>query len=144
MEKTNFENLEIYQLSEKLADQIWDIILKWNSLEQDTVGKQVVRSVDSIGTNIAEGSGRGSVQDNRRFLRMARGSLYETRHWLRRAHRRRLLPVEQTENISPLIKELTPKLNSYLRSVEETIKRNRNDRKETQRSKVKDQRPFSQ
>lgn len=39
MEKTNFENLEIYQLSEKLADEIWDIVSAWNSLAQDTVGK---------------------------------------------------------------------------------------------------------
>ena len=129
MEKTNFENLEIYQLSEKLSDEIWQIVLNWNNLARDTVGKQVVRSVDGIGANIAEGSGRGSVQDNRRFLRMARGSLYETRHWLRRAHKRQLLSAEQTQNISPIIKELTPKLNSYLRSVEETIKRNRDDRK---------------
>ena len=129
MEKTNFENLEIYQLSEKLSDEIWQIVLNWNNLARDTVGKQVVRSVDGIGANIAEGSGRGSVQDNRRFLRMARGSLYETRHWLRRAHKRQLLSAEQTQNISPIIKELTPKLNSYLRSVEEAIKRNRDDRK---------------
>ena len=31
MDKTNFENLEIYQLSEKLADEIWDIVLSWNN-----------------------------------------------------------------------------------------------------------------
>lgn len=127
MEKTNFENLEIYQLSEKLADEIWNIVLGWNNLAQDTVGKQIIRSADSIGANIAEGSGRGTPQDNRRFLRMARGSLHETRHWLRRAHKRNLLLPEQTERLSPIIKELTPKLNSYIRSVDETIKKKRND-----------------
>jgi four helix bundle protein len=55
---------------------------------KDTVGKQMVRAGDSIGANIAEGSGRGSFQDNRRFIRIARGSLYETMHWLRRANNR--------------------------------------------------------
>ena len=80
MDKTNFENLEIYQLSEKLADEIWNVVLSWNNLAQDTVGKQMIRSTDRIGANIAEGSGRGTPQDNRRFLRMARGPLYETRH----------------------------------------------------------------
>jgi four helix bundle protein len=128
MEKTNFENLEIYQLSEKLSDEIWEIVLKWNNLAKDTVGKQLIRAADSIGANIAEGSGRGSAQDNRRFLRMARGSLYETRHWLRRAHKRSLLLSEQTDKLSPTFKELTPKLNSYLRSVDETIKKNKKDR----------------
>ena len=129
MDKTNFENLEIYQLSEKLADEIWNIVLGWNNLAQDTIGKQMIRSADSIGANIAEGSGRGTAQDNRRFLRMARGSLYETRHWLRRAHKRSLLLLKQTDSLSPIIKELTPKLNSYIRSVDLTIKTTTKDQK---------------
>lgn len=68
MEQTNFEKLEIYQLPEKLADRIWDIVLEWNHLAQDTVGKQIIRSADSIGANIAEGSGRGSDKDYTRFF----------------------------------------------------------------------------
>lgn len=125
MEKTNFENLEIYQLSEKLSDEIWEIVLGWSNLARDTIGKQIIRSTDSIGANIAEGSGRGTPQDNRRFLRMARGSLYETRHWLRRSHKRNLLKSEQTEKLLPLIQELIPKLNSYLGKVTKTIRDNR-------------------
>ncbi|MDQ3798346.1 MAG: four helix bundle protein [Acidobacteriota bacterium] len=117
MEKTNFENLEIYQLSEKLADEIWDVVLSWNYLAQDTVGKQIIRAADSIGANIAEGSGRGSNQDYRRFLRIARGSLNETRHWLRRAYKRKLLTEKQIEALTPIIEKLTPKLNAYLRSI---------------------------
>jgi four helix bundle protein len=90
MEKTNFEKLRVYRLSENLADTIWGVVLKWNYLAQNTVGKQIIKSADSIGANIPEGSGRGTLQDNRRFIRMARGSLYETQHWLRRAYRRSL------------------------------------------------------
>jgi four helix bundle protein len=122
MEKTNFENLEIYKLSEQLSDSIWDIVLDWNNLATDTVGKQIIRSADSIGANIAEGSGRGTAQDNRRFLRMARGSLYETRHWLRRAHKRKLLKTDQTELLLPVISEIIPKLNAYIRRVDQTVK----------------------
>ncbi len=85
MEKTNFENLQIYQLSEKLADQVWRVVIRWERMSRDTLGKQLVRAVDSVGANIAEGSGRGSEAELRRFLRISRGSLYETRHWLRRA-----------------------------------------------------------
>lgn len=72
MERTNFENLEVYQLSEQLADEIWKIVLGWNNFARDTIGKQMVRAVDSIGANIAEGAGRGSYQDNRRFVKIAR------------------------------------------------------------------------
>ncbi len=122
MENTNFENLEIYQLSEKLADGIWNIVLGWNNLATDTLGKQVIRSADSIGANITEGSGRGTPVDNRRFLRMARGSLYETRHWLRRSRTRNLLTSEQIEVLSEIINELTPKLNSYIGKVSKTVR----------------------
>jgi four helix bundle protein len=84
MERTNFEKLHVYKLAENLADGIWDIVCNWDYLAKDTVGKQMIRAADSIGANIAEGTGRGTPQDNRRFIRMARGSLYETQHWLRR------------------------------------------------------------
>lgn len=122
MEKSNFENLQIYQFSSQLANEIWKIAISWNGFAKDTLGKQIVRAVDSVGANIAEGSGRGSAKDNSRFLKMARGSLYETRHWLFCAKDRNLLSDDQIKLISPLIKELIPKLNSYLRMVNETAK----------------------
>ena len=73
MARANFEKLRVYELSERLADTIWDVVLKWKRLPQDTIGKQIIRSADSIGANITEGVGRGSFQDNRRFVRMAEG-----------------------------------------------------------------------
>lgn len=117
MEKTNFETLHIYRLSEILADKIWNIVLKWDYFAKDTVGIQIVKAADSVGANIAEGSGRGTNPEFRRFLRISRGSLYETRHWLRRAFRRRLLTQSQIDELAPIIKELTPKLNAYLGSI---------------------------
>jgi len=48
-----------------LADFIWAIVIKWNRLAQETVGRQLIKAGDSIGANIAEGSGRGSFADNR-------------------------------------------------------------------------------
>ena len=41
MAKTNFENLRVYQLSEQLADLIWEIVLGWNAFARDTLGKQL-------------------------------------------------------------------------------------------------------
>lgn len=117
MEKTNFEKLQVYRLSEKLSDQICRAVCRWDTLAIDTVGKQLIRAADSIGANIAEGSGRGTNPDLRRFLRMARGSLYETKHWLRRAYRRKLLTEKQVNDLVPIVGELTPKLNAYLRAI---------------------------
>src|SRR5437667_11664305 len=117
MVRTNFENLRVYRLSEQLADEIWDIAMQWDRFAKDTVGKQIVRSADSVGANIAEGTGRGSYQDNRRFVRTARGSLRETQHFLRRAFRRKLIEEPQVKRIKPLIDELAPRLNAYLKSI---------------------------
>jgi len=121
MERTNFEKLQVYQLSEKLADNVWNIVIAWDSFAKDTVGKQIVRAADSVGANISEGSGRGSLQDNRRFVRMARGSLYETIHWLRRSYMRKLLSQSEVKKLRLLVEELTPKLNAFLRSVDRRV-----------------------
>lgn len=117
MEKTNFETLQVYKLSEKLADQIWKVVVRWEGLSRETLGKQLVRAADSVGANIAEGSGRGTDPELRRFLRISRGSLYETKHWLRRAYKRRLLTEKQVDELLPIMKEISPKLNAYLRSI---------------------------
>lgn len=117
MERTNFEKLRVCRLSEKLADELWKIVMGWSYFDRDTVGKQLVRAGDSIGTNIAEGAGRGTFLDNRRFVRMARGSLNETKHWLRRAHKRNLLTMAQTNALKPMLDELVPTLNAYLSSI---------------------------
>jgi len=117
MAKSDFENLKVYQMSESLADEIWEMVLGWDRFARDTVGSQIVRAADSIGANIAEGSGRGSFQDNRRFIRIARGSLKETQHFLRRAYTRKLLDDTQVSQIKPLVDNLAPMLNGYLKSI---------------------------
>ena len=119
--KTNFERLRVYQLSEKLADRIWKIVVKWDWFAKTTVGQQIVDAADGVGSNIAEGTGRGSLQDNRRFVKIARGSLYETKHWLRRAYKRKLLTQQEVCDLKPLIDELLPTLNAYFRSLNDAI-----------------------
>jgi four helix bundle protein len=117
MSSKRFQDLQVYQLAERLANEIWTIVNDWNGFTKDTVGKQIVRSADSIGANIAEGVGRGSFQDNRRFIRIARGSLNETQHWLRQAYIRHLLTDEQVDTLKSIIDELAPKLNAYLKPI---------------------------
>lgn len=117
MATRRFEDLRVYQIAERLSEEVWGIVRGWDSFARDTVGKQLVRSADSIAANLAEGTGRGSFRDNRRFILIARGSVCETRHWLRRAYRRQLLDPEQVERPRPLIRELAPTLNAYLNSI---------------------------
>jgi four helix bundle protein len=128
MGRTNFENLRVYQLSEKLADEIWSTVRGWDHFAKQTIGRQLVRSSDSIGANLAEGTGRGTYSDNRRFVLIARGSLYEAQHWLRRAYMRNLLTSEQVESLRTKLDNLAPMLNSYLKSIGDTIRKERLER----------------
>ncbi|MFI5218275.1 MAG: four helix bundle protein [Bacteroidia bacterium] len=126
MAKSNFENLRVYNLSEHLADLVWDIVSHWNTFAMDTVGKQLVRAADSIGANIAEGDGRGSYADNKRFVKISRGSLNETRHFLRRAYKRKLMNDNQVKELKVFVDELSPKLNAYLKSIGKAKSANNN------------------
>lgn len=117
MGRTDFERLEVYQLAEAIADAIWAVVRRWPHFERSTIGRQLVRSADSVGANIAEGVGQGTTGANKRYVRIARGSLYETKHWLRRAYQRGLLSSEEVDRLRPMMDELAPRLNAYLNSI---------------------------
>jgi four helix bundle protein len=117
MAKLALEELRVYAMAEELADTVWAVVIGWDRFAKNTVGLQLVRAADSVGANIAEGYGRAARADHQRFIRMARGSLYETRHFLRRADKRKLLTREQRIPLLRLLKELPPALNAYLRSL---------------------------
>jgi len=121
MNKTGFENLRVYKLAEEIADIVWDIVMKWDYFAKDTIGKQLVNSADSIGANLAEGYGRGSHADNRRFAKISRGSLFEVKHWLRRSYKRKLLSDSEIEGLHTLVDELTPKLSAYINSISKKL-----------------------
>ena len=121
MNRTGFESLRVYNLAEEIADLIWGIVSKWDYFAKDTIGKQLVNSADSIGANLAEGYGRGSHADNRRFVKISRGSLLEVKHWLRRAYKRNLLSEEEISNLQEFVKELTPKLSAYINSISKKL-----------------------
>lgn len=119
MSKSDFEKLRVFQMAERLADEVWEVVKRWDGFAKSTIGRQLVRAADSVGANIAEGAGRGSYVDNRRFVRIARGSLYEAKFFLRRAHRRGLLTQAQADALKPLVADLAPMLNAYLRSLDQ-------------------------
>lgn len=115
----SFEDLDVYRLAEDLADRLWDIVSTWQEFARHSLGYQLVQSADSIGANIAEGFGRFHYRENKQFTRISRGSLYETRHWLRRAYKRKQLNDVETNELKELLEELAPRLNAYISSIGE-------------------------
>ena len=109
--------LEVYNLSEKLSDTTWDIVIKWDYFAKETIGKQLVRAADSIAANIAEGYGRYHYKENKNFCYFARGSLEETKTWLRKSIRRDLIDQSKHQELFDIIKKLPRLLNSYIKSI---------------------------
>jgi four helix bundle protein len=107
-------NIEVFILSEDLSNIIWKIVKNWNYFERDTLGKQLVRSVDSISANLAECHGRYHFKDKQKFGYYARGSFEETKSWLRKCYQRNLLSENQMKEISKHIYTIGPKLNRLI------------------------------
>lgn len=83
----NINDLEVYKLSNEVANLIYRQIKSWDKFHLYSLGDQLIRSVDSVAANISEGYGRFSFKDNIRFCYYARGSLFETKHGLQRQRR---------------------------------------------------------
>lgn len=108
--------LDVYKLAEELSDMIWFAYDNWSKKVQRTIGYQIVRSSDSIAANLAEGYGRYTPADRRLFYRYARGSFEETKSWLRKLIRRKIITNNQINEYTRIIDELGPKLNAFIRS----------------------------
>ena len=111
------EELQVYQLSMKLGDEVWNIVIKWDFFAKDTVGKQVVKSVDSIAANLSEGFGRYHYNEEKHFGYYSRGSLFETKTWLTKAFNRNLILESDFNRFIVEIDIIGIKLNNYINSI---------------------------
>ena len=108
--------LDVYRLAEDLSDLIWHAYDGWPPKAQHTLGLQVIRAGDSIAANIAEGYGRYTPADRRKFYLYARGSFEETKAWLRKAIRRDVIGADEVVSYRTLVDALGPKLNAFINS----------------------------
>ncbi len=111
------EELRIYELAMNIGERVWLIVSKWDYFVKDTVGKQLVKSVDSIAANISEGYGRFHYKENKQFCYYSRGSLYETKTWLKKAHDRRLIVDNDFQSLQNDLETIAYKLNNYIKSI---------------------------
>jgi len=116
----NLEDLEVYNLAESFSDEIWVAVSEWDYFAKDTVGKQIVRSADSIGANIAEGYGRYHYKENKNFCYFSRGSIVETKSWLKKSKTRKLLNEAEFELLFGKLQTIHLKLNAYIKFIGKT------------------------
>ncbi len=85
MNYLSLENIEAYNISFGLSNQVWSIISSWSHLAQKTIGVQFINAADSISANIAEGFGRYHKKDKIKFYYYSRGSVLECYDWLEKS-----------------------------------------------------------
>ena len=82
---------------------------------------QIRRAAVSIASNIAEGWGRGTTADYARFLRMARGSMYEVETQAIIARELGYIDEEKFEYFEQTIDEAGRVLAGLIRSIEKKL-----------------------
>ncbi len=121
------EKLEVYQLAETFSDTVWDIVMVWDNFRKDTIGKQIVRSADSISANIAEGYGRYYYKESKQFFFYSRGSLQETKSWLSKCKRRKIIEKDRADELINEAEKILAKLNGYIKFIAASPKHNKKD-----------------
>jgi len=86
---------------------------------------QVRRAGVSVAANIAEGCGRETGVDFRRFLHQARGSLYEVEYYIHLSGRLRYLQASEQEELTSQCSEAAKVLQGFINSLDRQINRGR-------------------
>jgi len=113
----SINDLEIYREAMSLGETIWSQVATWDYFSKDTLGKQIVRSADSIAANLSEGHGRFHYKENQKFCYYSRGSLTETQTWIEKAVHRNLIPKEEGRILYQQLKTLHKRLNAYISTI---------------------------
>ncbi len=112
-----FEDLRVLKSAEEIANSIWKFVVQWDEFAKDVVGKQMARSADSVGANIAESFGRFNFGEKLQFLYYSRGSIFETKYWLNRTRVRGLMKSDEVQEYVNLLTDLARQLNTFASSL---------------------------
>ena len=108
------ENLWIVSLAEELADKLAIYIRAWSYTDRKVIGNQLQSAAYSVAANIIEGQGRSHALDKLRFFYFARGSLGETKYWVRRANAVGLLDEVDVVYLKGEYERLSLSLNAFI------------------------------
>lgn len=113
-----FRDLKVWQQAIQYAVQVYEFTSQFPGDERFGLTLQVRKSSASVSANIAEGYGRGSRQDYIRFLKIVRGSLYESDSQLHLARELGFMSAETIEPVRATLGHCERALAGLLRSLE--------------------------
>jgi len=117
----HFNDLNAYKISFPLSNYCWDLVKDWEYLAKVTVGLQLIRALDSISANIAEGFGRYGKKDKIKFYHYSLGSINESIDWIEKAHLRQLITEKQYNYILSELQKLPCEVYSLIKFTREKL-----------------------
>ncbi|HVF69453.1 MAG TPA: four helix bundle protein [Xanthomonadales bacterium] len=115
-------DIDCYKKSLNLSQYVWDIVIKWEWFNKQTVGTQFVTAIDSISANIAEGFGRYGKRDKIKFYYYSFGSVKEGLDWNEKSNMRKLVTKEQYEHILKNLQVLPIEIHQLIKFTNEKLK----------------------
>jgi len=97
----DFRRLKIWQDSIELAKTIYQLTAHFPREEQYLLTSQIRKSIISVASNIAEGTGRNTKKDFGHFLGMALGSCFELETQLIIANKLEFIERATIDNLIP-------------------------------------------
>ena len=106
-----FENLNAWKESRKLVVSVYQLLDSFPKFENYALCDQIRRSIISVPSNLAEGSGRISIKEQLHFYEIAYGSLMEAYNQLILASDLKYIEDENLNDLRPQIDTVARMLN---------------------------------
>ena len=121
MDKYSFEKLEVYAVARQLVVKVYRIIHLLPERERFALSSQLQRSIVSVVSNIAEGSGRISLKEKMHFIEISFGSLMEAYSQLQICCDLNYIREEDMQCLKQDFFQISSMLNSLRRSFQQRI-----------------------
>jgi len=113
----HYKKYTVWQISHQLVLDTYALVEELPRSERYGLATQMRRAVVSISSNIAEGAGRGSDTDFRRFLLMATGSSNELEAQLLAVRDLGIADLDRTERLLAQVDHARRKLLQLIRVI---------------------------
>jgi four helix bundle protein len=110
----NFRDLLVWQKAHTLTLEVYEYSAPFPDNERYGLTSQLRRAVASIPANLAEGCGRGSDADFKRFFHIAMGSACETEYHLILAHDLGFLSEQTFNRLTNNVQEVKRMLSAFI------------------------------
>lgn len=117
------KNHTSYIQARELSNIIWKISRRWNKEILILFGYQLIRAVDSISANLAEGWNRFTKKDKINFYIIARGSAAESLDWAEKAFERNQITLDEYTRIKNLLEKIIKDINGLIKGTSLNLKK---------------------